>query len=62
MISLATNTIDSAIIASTGGPGTCTSPSVAATSVTLCASVNAVTIAAVERTAESVKTRLSLAG
>ena len=34
----------SAIIASTGGPGTCTQPSVAATSVMLCATVNAVIV------------------
>ena len=46
-ISAATNTMLSAIIASTGGPGTCTQPSVAATSVMLCATVNAVTVATI---------------
>jgi len=38
MISAATNTIDSAISASTGGPGTWMTPSVASASVMLCAS------------------------
>ncbi len=35
----------SAMIASTGAEGTCTKPSVAAPSVMLCATVNAVTVA-----------------
>ena len=43
-ISTATNTMLSAITASTGGRGTCTNPSVAAASVMLCATVNAVTV------------------
>ena len=34
----------SAIIASTGGPGTCTQPNVAATNVMLCATVKAVIV------------------
>ena len=41
----ARNKMLSAIVASTGAGGTCTKPSVAAASVTLCASVNAVTVA-----------------
>ena len=44
-ISAATNTMLSAIAASTGWIGTCTKPSVAAASVMLCATVNAVIVA-----------------
>ena len=43
--SAATKTMLNAIVASTGGRGTCTQPSVAATSVRLCAAVKAVTVA-----------------
>ena len=38
-----------AMAASTGGPGTSTKPSVAAASVMLCATVNAVTVSATRR-------------
>ena len=48
-ISTATSTMLSAMAASTGGPGTWTKPSVAAASVMLCATVNAVTVSATRR-------------
>ena len=44
MISEATNTIDKAMVASTGGPGTWITPMVANANVTECARVNAVTV------------------
>ena len=43
-ISDATKTMLSAIVASTGADGTCTTPSVASASVMLCATVNAVIV------------------
>ena len=43
-ISAATNTMLSAMTASTGADGTCTKPSVASASVMLCATVNAVIV------------------